>query len=89
MDFAKQRAISACGTCGHQEWEHLGAVDEAESLDVLAALGGACRHFTVSDAAFTYQRHLAIAQQRSGRRRNGPRCSRCGNRGHEKGNCVL
>jgi len=88
MDPAKQRALTACGTCGHQEWEHQGSVGEGEQLDVLAALGGACRQFTISDAALAYQRHLAIANGGSGRKR-GPRCERCGYRGHTKQGCPL
>jgi hypothetical protein len=88
MDPAKQRALTACGTCGHQEWEHQGSVGEGEQLDVLAALGGACRHFTVSDAALAYARHLEIANKRPGKT-PGPRCERCGNRGHQKKDCVL
>ena len=87
MDPAKQQALTACGTCGHQEWEHQGSGAEGEQLDILAALGGACDHYTASAAALAYQKHLAIAN--SGRGRPGPRCGRCGNRGHKKENCPL
>lgn len=87
MDLAKQQALSACGTCGHQEWEHQGTSGEGEALDVLAALGGACTHFTLSPAALAYQKHLAIAN--SGKGKPGPPCGRCGNRGHAKKDCPL
>ena len=88
MDFAKQQALTACGTCGHQEREHQGGAEDGEAMDVLAALGGACRHFTVSQAALDYAKHLEIANKRTGNH-PGPRCGRCGNRGHQKKDCVL
>jgi hypothetical protein len=93
MDYAAQQALTACGTCGLQESQHQGAVDEAVALDVLAALGGACRHFSISEAALRYQRHLNIAQQGpqpwQRRRKSGPVCGRCGNRGHQREKCPL
>ena len=87
MDFAKQQALTACGTCGHQERDHQGSAEDTEALDVLAALGGACTHYTLSAAALAYQKHLAIAN--SGKGKPGPPCTRCGNRGHKKENCPL
>jgi hypothetical protein len=89
MDFEKQKALTACGTCGHQEWEHQGAAGDGDALDVLAALGGACRHFTISAAALAYAKHLAIANSPANGRKPGPRCQRCGNRGHTKKDCPL
>ena len=87
MDAAHQRALSACGTCGHQESEHQGSAGEGEQLDILAALGGACAHFTLSAAALAYAKHLAIANKGTGK--PGPLCRRCGNRGHLKKDCPL
>jgi len=97
MDAAKQRAIEACGTCGQPEDAHKNRVGtDAEILDVLAALGGACTHFVASDAAVIYQKHLAITNNRDpGRKPDGrlgkraPLCARCGNRGHRKEDCPL
>lgn len=88
MDFAKQQALTACGTCGHQERDHQGSTEDAEALDVLAALGGACGHYTIPQAALDYAKHLEIANKRRGKT-PGPRCTRCGNRGHVKKDCVL
>lgn len=91
MDYAKQQALSACGNCGRQEWEHQGTAEDADALLVLAALGGACSHFIVSQAALDYARHLAIANStppKDGRKPAG-RCQRCGNRGHAKKDCPF
>jgi ribosomal protein S27AE len=96
MDAAKRLAIGACGRCGQPEAAHWHpAGDDPEALAVLAALGGACQHFTASDASLRYQQHLAIASHRAPTRRLGalgkrPQlCGRCGYRGHSKENCPL
>lgn len=97
MDAAQQHAIAACGTCGHPEDAHDHAAGEdPDALGVIAALGGACTHFTVSAAAMRYQQHLAIADSRPPRRTPGgragtrsPLCPRCGHRGHRKDDCPL
>jgi len=97
MDPAKQRAIEACGNCGQPERAHqFRTGTDAKTLDVLAALGGPCTQFVVSDAVVIYQKHLAIANNRAPERRTdgrlgkrAPLCERCGNRGHRKENCPL
>jgi len=95
MDFAAQQAIDACGSCGRPEREHqlpAGDGDAGEVAAVLFAIAGqsgtACAHYVASDAALRYQRFLAIANWRPGRRQAG-RCSRCGNRGHGRKDCPL
>jgi hypothetical protein len=91
MDAAKQAAISTCGRCGHDERSHQHATGtDQESILVLAALGGPCQQFVISDAALTYQRHLAMAARtpkRGGKR--GQLCGRCGNRGHARESCPF
>jgi hypothetical protein len=88
MDYAGQQALTACGTCGQPESAHQAPVGENEQLAVLAALGGPCTNFTVSEAALSYQKHLAMANSGTGRKQP-PRCGRCGNRGHTKERCPL
>lgn len=96
MDFALQQALQACGSCGRPERDHQFPAAEGmtEVADVLFALGGggsngaACTHFTISDAALRYQRHLNIANGRAGRG-NPQRCGRCALRGHATANCPL
>lgn len=96
MDAAKQRAISACGTCGQSEeaHQHRTGTDSGE-LDIFAALGGACTHFVVSDAALAYAQHLALAARDPApaygkpRRRRPQMCPRCLNRGHRKEDCPI
>lgn len=92
MDYAKQQQLSACGTCGYPERDHQAPAGEADSLLVLAALGGACDHFTVSREAMNYQLHLARAdgKRRRGRGRVcGRVCGRCGLCGHRRESCPL
>ena len=96
MDPAKQAAINACGNCGQPEdaHKHRTGTDNAD-LDLFAALGGACTHFVVSDAALAYQQHLALAARDPAPRYGGPRgkrrplCQRCLRRGHRKEDCPL
>jgi hypothetical protein len=97
IDTIKRAAIETCGTCGHPEraHQHQTGTDE-EAILVMAALGGPCPRFTVSDAAVTYQKHLAITNNRAPKRQNGGQigkrkalCKRCGNRGHGAENCPL
>jgi len=91
VDDTKRRAIAACGRCGQDERAHQHATGtEEESILVLAALGGPCPQFVVSDAALTYQRHLAMAarQPRPGGRR-GQLCPLCGYRGHGRADCPF
>ena len=92
MRAAKQAAIGECGRCGHDERSHQHSTGtDPDDIAVLAALGGPCSAFVVSDAALAYQRHLALAgsdpKRRGGRR--GVVCRRCGNRGHSREACPL
>ena len=103
MDFAAQQAIDACGTCGRSEREHqFPEAGDAGGVvaDVLFALAGGtaaiaageqvtCTHFTISDAALRYQRHLNVANALPPGRRIPARCGRCRNRGHRTENCPL
>lgn len=96
MDFAAQQAIDACGYCSRPERDHQVPAEENadQAAAILFALGGgegsgvACAHYVISDAALAYQRHLAIANGRAGRRQP-QRCGRCGQRGHKKESCPL
>lgn len=91
MHPAKQAAIEQCGRCGHDERAHQHATGtDPEAIAVIMALGGPCQSFTASDAALSYQRHLAIASRtpRPGGRR-GQLCGRCGNRGHARESCPF
>ena len=87
MDFAKQQAITACGTCGFQEDDHPTAVGVTGRLDVLIEPGRPCGHYRVPPAAMAYAQHLAIANGPG--EKQGPPCPRCTNRGHRKEDCVL
>lgn len=98
MDAAQRAAIAACGTCGQPEEAHQHPIGEdPDAIAVIAALGGACSHYTVSDAAMRYQRHLAITDHRAPARKPGggpiskrpPLCTNCGHRGHRKEDCPL
>ena len=97
MDQAKRQAIETCGRCGHDERAHQHKTGEdEEAIAVIAALGGPCPKFVVSDAAVVYQKHLAITDNRDPGRRPGgpigkrpPLCARCGHRGHRKEDCPL
>jgi hypothetical protein len=91
VDDTKRRAIAACGRCGHDERAHQHATGtDEEAILVLTALGGPCPQFVISDAALTYQKHLAMAARapKPGGRR-GQLCGRCGNRGHGKDACPF
>jgi len=91
VDETKLRAIHACGTCHQPEDAHKYRSGESEdAMGVLAALGGPCTHFTVSDAALTYQRHLAIAARApQPRGRRAQLCPLCGYRGHGRAACPF
>jgi hypothetical protein len=79
VDLSEQLAIQECGRCHRSEREHQGG--DPETLAVLEALGGACTHFAVSQAA------LAKVKRQARAPRVAPICSRCGAKGHEKPNC--
>jgi hypothetical protein len=98
MDTAKAQAITACGRpgCGYPEDAHKFRSDtEPDGIAVLAALGGPCAAFVVSDAAVIYLKHLAITDNRAPRRRPDgsigkrlPLHDACGHR-HVPGACAL
>jgi hypothetical protein len=94
MDAAKRQAIEACGQCGHPERDHQHKTGTSgEDIAVLAALGGPCPRFVVSDAAVIYEKYLAIVDNRQPRWRPGrvgkrnPLCPRCARR--HRGDCVI
>ena len=96
MDAAKLRAIHECGNCHQPEEAHWHKTGTGTGeLALFAALGGACTHFVVSDAALAYQQHLALADRDPQPRYGGPRarrrplCERCGRRGHQVKDCTL
>jgi len=97
VDVDKRRAIQACGRCGQPEGAHQYKTGtDQEAIAVIAALGGACPRFVVSDVAVIYQKHLAITDNRAPvRRPGGPLgkraglCRRCGHRGHAVEGCPF
>lgn len=95
MDTARRQAINGCGNCGQPEDAHQHAAGTGEDdLALFAALGGPCTRFAASDAAVIYQKHLAIAGNRTPKRqpdgrlgKRNPLCPRCRNR--HPGECPL
>lgn len=91
---ARRAAVSECGRCHQPETAHwYSAGTAAEDQAVIAALGGACTQFAVSDAALAYQQYLGIAGGAPVRIPGRPRakrtplCRRCGYR--HRGECLI
>jgi hypothetical protein len=94
MTTGRAELLATCGRCGQPEDAHKYATGEdEEAINVLAALGGPCTRFVVSDAAVLYQKYLAITDNRAPQRKPGtigkrnPLCRRCGHR--QQGECPL